>query len=118
MSNIPNDNSNKEVRSFFNNYFSEEITFPSNQIDAVIGFFRRRGFGEEAARSTSITLLNQAKIDNVNVFELLDKLKSYNEVQLSQIVTQILNYYRVQTSVLGYKVTKRDENFESRNILV
>ena len=117
--NIPTENNSyKEVRNFFDNYFSAEISFPSNQIDAVLGFFMKRGFEESAARSTGIILLNQARIDNVNIFELLDKLKSFDNIQLSQIVTQILNYYRVQTSVLGFKVNKKDESFESRNILV
>jgi hypothetical protein len=118
ITNIPVATDTKETRSFFNNYFSSEVSFPSNQIDAVLGFFMRRGFEEQAARTTGIVLLNQARIDNVNVFELLDKLKSLNDLQLSQIVTQILNYYRVQTSVLGYKSTKKDLSFESRNILI
>lgn len=120
MNNVPveNDTGNKEVRSFFNNYFNAEIVFPSNQIDAAIGFFVRRGFEEQAARSTSIVLLTQAKLDNINVFEILDKLKSLDNVQLSQVVTKILNYNRVQTSVLGYKVNLKDYSFESRNILV
>jgi hypothetical protein len=118
ITNIPIPTDNKETRNFFDNYFSSEISFPSNQIDAVLGFFMRRGFDEQAARTTGIVLLNQAKLDNVNVFELLDKLKSLNDLQMSQVVTQILNYYRVQTSVLGYKSNKKDLSFESRNILV
>lgn len=118
ITNLPIQDDNKESRNFFNNYFSSEVSFPSNQIDAVLGFFMRRGFEEQAARTTSIVLLNQAKIDNVNVFELLDKLKNINSVQMNQIVTQILNFYRVQTSVLGYKSNKKDLSFESRNILI
>lgn len=115
---INNQNSNREVRQFFNNYFTEEITFPSNQIDAVLGFFIKRGFDEQASRSVGIVLLNQARIDNVNVFELLDKLKGYNTVQLNAIITQILNYYRTKTSVLGYKLGVMNESYETRNILL
>lgn len=107
-----------EVRQFFNNYFTEEIVFPSNQIDAVLGFFIKRGFDEQSARSTGIILLNQAKIDDVNIFELLDKLKTLTDIQLGAIVSQVLNLKRVQTSVLGYKTSTKDESFESRNILV
>jgi hypothetical protein len=119
MSNLPpKTNSNQEVRSFFDKFFLEQITFPSNQIDAVLGFFLKRGFGEEAARSTGIVLLNQAKVDNVNVFELLDKLKTLTDTQLSQVITEVLNYYRVQTSVLGFKKNLNNDSFESRNILL
>jgi len=108
----------KEVRQFFDNYFNEEISFPSNLIDAVVGFFVKRGFDEQVARSTGIVLLNQSRLDNINVFELLEKLQNLSDIQLSQIITQVLNYYRIQTSVLGYKTTTKNESFESRNILV
>jgi hypothetical protein len=120
MSNLPLDNAvnNQEVRTFFDKFFLNQITFPSNQIDAVLGFFIKRGFGEQAARSTGIVLLNQAKLDGVNIFEVLDNLKSLNDSQLSQVVTEVLNFYRIQTSVLGYKVSNDSDTFENRNILV
>jgi len=115
---IENETNTKEVRQFFNTYYDQEISFPSNLIDAVVGFFVKRGFDEQVARSTSIVILNQSRIDNVNVFGLLERLKSLTDVQLGQITTQILNAYRIQTSILGFKTTSKDESFESRNILV
>lgn len=116
---IPSKETNtQEVRDLFDNYFKHQVTFPSNQIDAVLGFFLKRGFDEEAARSTSIVLLNQARRDNVNVFELIDQLKGFTDVQLSKIVTEVLNYYREQTSTLGYKIVSNTETYESRNILI
>jgi len=119
-SNLPTekDEGKQEIRQFFNNYFDKEISFPSNLIDAVYSFFVKRGFDDLAARSTSIVLLNQSRIDNVNVFELLEKLNNLSDAQLGVIITQILNANRTQTSVLGFKVVRTDETFESRNILV
>jgi hypothetical protein len=118
MSNLPVNPENNEVRTFFDKFFLDQVTFPSNQIDAVLGFFLKRGFGEQASRSTGIVLLNQARLDNVNVFELLDKLKNLNDTQLSQVIGQVLNYYRVQTSVLGYKKSSLTDSLENRNILI
>lgn len=106
----------EEVKSFFNKYFTHQVTFPASQIDAVIGFFLKRGFQEQAARSTSIVLLNQSRVDNINVFELLDTLKTLNDVQLSQIVTEVLNVYREKSSTLGFKILTVDDTLESRNI--
>ena len=63
-------------------------------------------------------LLQQAKIDNVNVFELLDTLKGLNGTQLSYIVTEVLNNNRVNTSSLGYKVQSPTDLTEKRNIVV
>lgn len=105
-----------EVKSFYDRHYEEQVTFPSNQIDAVLGFFLKRGFDEQAARSTGITLLNQARIDNINPFELIDSLSGLSDVQLSQVVTSVLNTYRDKTSSLGYKLIAVDETLESRNI--
>jgi hypothetical protein len=111
-----NNDSSDEVRSFFDKYFTHQITFPSNQIDAVLGFFLKNGFDEQAAKSTAIVLLNQARIDNVNPMKLVDTLKTLNGAQLSQVVTEILNLYREKTSSLGFKVFDNEQTFESRNI--
>ena len=113
-----NSDSSDEVKNFFDKFFTHEITFPAAQIDAVVGFFLKRGFDDEAARSTGIVLLNQARLDNVNVFELIDTLKGLTDVQLAKVVTEVLNSYREQTSTLGYKVMSLAETYESRNILV
>lgn len=121
ISNLPSNNSvdaSKEVRQFFDKFFVQQISFPSNQIDAVVGFFLKSGFDTESARSTAIVLLNQARQDNVNVFELLDTLTTLTDVQLSQVVAQVLNAYREKTSLLGYRVTPLVDEYESRNILV
>jgi len=110
--------STQEVKQFFDKYYLNQISFPSNQIDAVVGFFLQNGFDQESARSTGIVLLNQAREDNVNVFELIDTLKTLSDVQLSQVVAQILNAYREKISVLGYRVSISVDEYESRNILV
>jgi hypothetical protein len=119
-SSLPNSNSadsSDEVRNFFDKFFLHQITFPTNQIDAVVGFFLKRGFDDSAARSTAIVLLNQSRLENVNPFELLDTLKGLNETQLSKVVTEVLNVYRDRRSALGYTVTTVEETTESRNIV-
>ena len=121
LTNLPtqtNTDSSQEVKQFFDKFYLNQLSFPSNQIDAVVGFFLKHGFDQESARSTGIVLLNQAREDNVNVFELIDSLKALTEVQLSQVVAQILNAYREKISVLGYRVAGVVDEYESRNILV
>lgn len=115
---LTTEESGTEVRQFFDKFFVSEVSFPSNQIDAVVGFFLKHGFDQESARSTGIVLLNQARADNVNVFELVDTLKKLTEIQLSQVVAQVLNAYRENISLLGYRIATVTDNYESRNILV
>lgn len=121
MSNLPTiqvTDSSMEVSQFFDKFFVRQVSFPSNQIDAVVGFFLKRGFDPESARSTGIVLLNQARLDNINVFELIDTLKALTDVQLSQVVAQVLNAYREKVSLLGYRIAPVVDTYESRNILV
>ena len=101
----------------FQAIFLHQITFPSNQIDAIVGYFLKRGFDEQAARSVSIVLLNQARLENVNPFKLIDTLKGVTDVQLSQVVAEVQNLYREKTSALGYRSTVVEETLESRNIV-
>lgn len=110
-------NSSDSVKQFFDKFYQTAVVFPSNQIDAVVGFFQRRGFDLDSSRSTAIVILNQAKADNVNPFQLLDSMKSLTDSQLGQLVAQVLNTYREKTSLLGYRVAPIANNYESRNIL-
>lgn len=111
-----NTDSAEEMRQFFDKYFLHQITFPSNQIDAVIGYFMKRGFDDQAARSTAIILLNQARIENINPFRLIDTLKGVTDAQLSAVVAEVLNLYRQRTSSLGFRSPVTQESFESRNV--
>ena len=107
-----------EVKEFFNQYFTGKISFPSNQVDAVIGFFESRGFSRQSSISVGTVIMQQAKLDNVNVFQLLDTLKKQDEIQLSSVVTEVLNYNREKISTFGYKVDNTANRTESRNIEV
>jgi len=120
MSSLPKKQETSEGRTteFFDKYFTKKLSFASNEVDAVVGFFSKRGFEETAAISTATVLLQQAKLDNVNVFELLDTLKGLNEVQLSSVVAEVLNYNRDASSTIGFKRTQTVDKFEKRNILV
>ena len=61
--------------------------------------------------------MQQAKIDGVKVFELLDTLKGLNSIQLSNVVTEIMNYNREKISTIGYKIDEVADRTEARNIL-
>jgi hypothetical protein len=110
--------SETEIKQFFDKFYTTEVSFPAAEIDAVIGFFQRREFDITSARSIAIVLLNQARSDDVNVFTLLETLKSIPTMQLSSVVAQILNSYREKTSLVGYRTSISDNSYETRNILV
>ena len=104
---------------YFNNFYSSQINFNPSELDAVIGYFLKRGFEKTAAINTASVLLQQAVIDELNVQELLDTLKGVTEVQLSLIVAQILNFNREKTSVLGFRDEEiQSELFDQRNVVI
>lgn len=107
-----------EVKEFFNKYFSKKISVTSNQVDSVVGFFQKRGFDTNSATAVATVLLQQAKIDNVNVFKLLDTLEGLNEVSISNLVATILNSNRSSVSNIGYKIANTVVTSEKRNIVL
>ena len=121
MSSLPIPNLSKKIKTsesvFFDKYYTQPINFSDNELNAVNSFFRSKGFNETASIAISVTLINQAKNDNIKVFTLLDTLGTYQPLQLSAIVAEILNYNRKRTSVVGFKKEKSSSRFESRNII-
>lgn len=117
-STLPSQSKSNSVQSFFNLPSVESFSYNSQDVDAVVGYFQKRGFDQTAAINTAGVLLRQAAQDNLPVFELIDTLKGLNDVQLSSLVAQILNINRNKCSVIGYRVTNRQNLFDQRNILV
>ena len=101
------------TKLFFDSYGQTPLQFPSNDVDATVSFFLKRGFEREAANVTALSLLKQAKIDGINIFSILDTLETFNAVQISALVAEILNNNRVPTSTLGYR-SEIPANFRTR----
>ena len=105
------------VKRYFNTYYQKQLEYPSNEVDAVIGFLESKGFDTPAAQSTGAILMQQAKIDGIKVFELLDTLKTLDKLQLSFTVANILNFNRQKISTLGFRVQNTTTPTEARNIM-
>jgi len=105
------------TKLFFDAYGKEPLEFPATDITAAIGFFESKGFSDLAATSTATVILKQAKLDRVPVFQLLDTLKDFNGLQLSALVTEVLNNNRSPRSILGYKFVDVEKDNQVRNII-
>lgn len=113
-----NSDSATETKQFFDRYYTKQISLTSNQVDSVIGFFRKRGFDKSAAIAVSTVILQQAKVDGVEVFKVLDTLEGLSEVQLSKLVATILNTNRSKISKLGNLKKPTNNTLEERNIIL
>ena len=119
-SGFPAETATEDALVYFNNYYSNNntVSYLQNEVDAVIGYFLKRGFEKVAAVNTAGVLLEQSKRDSVPVFKLIDTLKGINDVQLSNIVAQIINANRRKTSSVGYRQQSENLLFDQRNIIV
>jgi hypothetical protein len=106
----------EKTRIFFEEYGQRSVEFSATELDRVIGFFVARGFDEDAAITTGITLLRKSKIDGISVSSLLDSLSGFNEIRISRIVAEILNSDRKPISLLGFRIETPKTELLSRNI--
>lgn len=109
--------SSQSTLKIFDNYTSQPITVEASTFDAMTGFFESRGFEEDAAQSTAYIIIKQAVVDKINPFELLDTLKGLDDVQISGLITELLNYNRYKSSSLGSASAFEPAEEVARNII-
>lgn len=101
----------------FDQYGQATIALDAASIDACVGFFESKGFGVDASQSIAYIIMKQAKLDGYNPFQVIDTLAGMDQVQISALVTEILNYNRFKTSTLGMAQTFVPVSEVQRNIL-
>jgi len=111
------DDLDKTIEKLTTTNYETEYQFNVGEYDTTVGFFVKRGFSRTAAESTAYVILSQAKIDNIKPHELLDKLTEASPVQLSELITIILNANRYKSSRLGVRQTLATVETVSRNII-
>lgn len=119
LTNLPFNGSNDQPTTLkaFDSYYNAPTEIDATQLAAMKAFFTNRGFHEVAAESIAITIIKQAKVDNYNAMAILDTLKGLSSVELSGLVSEILNYNRLKTSSLGYAQPFSTNPEVARNIL-
>lgn len=101
----------------FDTYSVAPLNVDASTYDAMIGFFTQRGFGEDSARSMSYVIIKQAILDRINPFKLIEGLKGLSNVEISDLITEILNYNRYKTSSLGTATPFSPSQEVARNIV-
>ena len=96
-----NRDSSQSTLQIFDTYNQKPVSVDAATYDAMTGFFSSRGFGNDSAQSMAYVILKQALIDKIKPFELISSLKGLDDVQLSNLITELLNYNRYKSSSLG-----------------
>lgn len=102
-SNLPaNANVSNAMVKAFDAYTNKPLELETSTLSAMKGFFASRGFEDAAAESISVVIIKQAKQDGYNPMAILDTLKGLGNVEISALVSEILNFNRFKSSFLGY----------------
>lgn len=115
LPNRPIEDSAAGTKLFFDAYGQAPLEYNAVDVDSCIAFFTSKGFDQDSALTVSTILLRQAKLDNTPIFQVLDSLKGMDQLDLSFLVSEILNNNRVKISSLGFR-TIRDPLNQTRNI--
>ncbi len=91
------------TKLFFEKYGQPAFEYSPNEVQLAISFFTSRGFAEEASNLTAMFLLRQAKINGQPVSVFLDTLQGYGDINISRVVSEVLNNNRIPTSILGFR---------------
>lgn len=115
--NNPNSDSSQQTLKLFDAYTNQPITIDAATYDSMVGFFESRGFLKDSAQSTALIIIRQAKLDNINPYQLLDTLSGLESVQLNNLITELLNYNRYKSSSLGMASPFTPNQDVARNII-
>jgi len=116
-SNIPTSVTANQTVQAFDNYYSQPIDIDASTLAAITGYFTSKGFGQVASESIAVIIITQSKKDGYNPMRILDTLRGLNSVDLSALVSEILNYNRFKTSSLGFAQTIVPNGEVYRNIV-
>lgn len=110
--------SNIKTRKYFGSYDEYEIELSSGEYDITVSFFESMGFESSVAVIVASSVLVQAKKENINAQQLVEKFKKTDRNHLDQIVNTIMNKNTGKTSVVGFRKKTPDNLFENRNIVL
>jgi hypothetical protein len=117
-SNLPPNSAavNSTVKSF-DNYYIRQFELDPSTFNMMKGFFQSRNFDKVAAESIAVTIMKQAKADGYNPMAVLDQLKGMQGIELNSLVSEILNYNRFKTSLIGHSMGFSPFEPVARNIV-
>ncbi len=102
FTNLPTELNKNPTTKEFEGYQNLKPNSDPNVYSAMIGFFSNKGFEPVAAEVITETIMTQAKTDGYSPMQILDSMRSLNEIEMSAIVAEILNFSRYKSSSLGY----------------
>lgn len=119
-SNIPDEktaSSSDKTLKVFDGVNDKSTELNNSALIALTGYLESRNFKSPSSEFIAITILKQAKEDGYDPFQIIQTLKGSDDVTISSVVAEILNYNRFKTSTLGVVQNVNPVDDIKRNIL-
>lgn len=96
-----------------------DTVVPSNEFDAVRGFFMRKtNDNETVSAGLTDTVMQIANLHNVSPMDIISEFNEYAVTEIQQSLVSLINQTRANTSILGFNKNKTPSVPAARNILV
>lgn len=120
--NLPKkDISTNKTGEFFDVYNTpkSETLVPSNEYDAVRGFFMRKtNDNKTVSEGLTDTVMQIANLHNVAPMDIIQEFNEYAVTDIQQALVSLINQTRANTSILGFNKNKTPSVTAARNIIV
>lgn len=120
--NLPKkDISTNKTGEFFDVYNTpkSETLVPSNEYDAVRGFFMRKtNDNKTVSEGLTDTVMQIANLHNVAPMDIIQEFNEYAVTDIQQALVSLINQTRANTSILGFNKNKTPSVPAARNIIV
>ena len=120
--NLPKkDISTNKTGEFFDVYNTpkSETLVPSNEYDAVRGFFMRKtNDNKTVSEGLTDTVMQIANLHNVAIMDIIQEFNEYAVTDIQQALVSLINQTRANTSILGFNKNKTPSVTAARNIIV
>ena len=108
--NLPKkDISTNKTGEFFDVYNTpkSETLVPSNEYDAVRGFFMRKtNDNKTVSAGLTDTVMQIANLHNVAPMDIIQEFNEYAVTDIQQALVSLINQTRANTSILGFNKNK------------
>lgn len=114
-SNLPAPPENK-TKKFFDEYFQEPIYLSETEYDIAYSFFFSVTKEASSAKALMASVSYSAKRNNIPLLQVVQGLKSGNQLELDYNLSVFLNSTRASSSFLGFQLNRLPNNFVERNV--
>lgn len=110
-------NTINNTQEFFNNFFDQELVVSPAQDQFITAYFERRTGNKKSAEMLAGALILSSASRGLEPLELIQKIKSLDDLEIDAYVAFVYNLARAKTSLVGIANRPPVSPYVTRTIL-